>query len=135
MGSSLWLEILLRRLPSRMRKLRIVLRQHGIKLTLVLSFFARIDTKLSVVLGLDLGMLTLLATKAPTLEKFNAFQTASTSICLIPIALSLYHLHQGSFPHLRGGTNSMVYFRTIAGKAEGDFVSGLPRNELGGDCR
>ena len=94
------------------------------QLTLVLSFFARIDTKLSVVLGLDLGMLTLLATKAPSLEKFTAFQTAATSICLVPIALSLYHLYHGSFPHLKGGTNSTVYFRTIAGMTEADFVSG-----------
>lgn len=93
------------------------------QLTLVLSFFARIDTKLSVVLGVDLGMLTLLATKAPSLEKFTAFQTTATSVCLLPIALSLYHLYQGSFPHLRGGTNSIVYFRTIAGMTEADFVS------------
>lgn len=94
------------------------------QLTLVLSFFARIDTKLSVVLGLDLGMLTLLATKAPSLDKFTAFQTAATSVCLFPIALSLYHLYLGSFPHLRGGTGSMVYFRTIAGMTETEFVSG-----------
>ena len=94
------------------------------QLNLVLSFFARIDTKLSVVLGLDLGMLAMLATRAPSLEKFTAFQAVATSVCLIPIALSLYHLYQGSFPHLRGGTNSMVYFRTIAGMTEADFVSG-----------
>lgn len=100
------------------------------QLTLVLSFFARIDTKLSVVLGLDLGMLTLLATKAPSLEKFTTFQTAASSICLFPIGLSLYHLYQGSFPHLSGGTTSMVYFRTIAGMKQSDFVSAYRRMTL-----
>src|SRR5687767_6020324 len=36
------------------------------QLNLVLGFFSRIDTKLSVVLGINLGMLALLATRLPT---------------------------------------------------------------------
>ncbi|MEU4134617.1 hypothetical protein, partial [Streptomyces wuyuanensis] len=35
------------------------------QLSLVLGFFSRIDTKLSVVLGIDLGMLALVATRLP----------------------------------------------------------------------
>lgn len=43
----------------------------------------------------------------------------------IPLILSFYHLWNGAFPHLEGGTGSFVYFRSIATMSESQFRSGF----------
>lgn len=91
------------------------------QLNLVLGFFSRIDTKLSVVLGINLGMLALLATRMPTLKELTPFAAATGIAFLIALCFSFRHLWVGSFPHLEGGTNSLVYFRSIAQMRESDF--------------
>lgn len=106
------------------------------QLNLVLGFFSRIDTKLSVVLGINLGMLALLATRMPTPKELTPLAAASGVAFAIALCFSFRHLWVGSFPHLEGGTNSLVYFRSIAQMKESDFRSAygsLSSDELAND--
>lgn len=97
------------------------------RLTLVLSFFQRVESRLTLVLGVELGMLALLVSAAPPLNRWDA----STLIALLPafcITMSLYRVWQGLFPDVAGGiidphTTSLIFFGTIAGRSEAAFVA------------
>jgi len=91
------------------------------ELTLVLSFFPRIDTKLSVVLGLDLGMLAILAARLPAAGDITLLHLAFGLPLLVFLGRSMFGLWRGAFPHLEGGTNSLVYFRSICRMKETSF--------------
>ncbi len=100
------------------------------QLTLVLSFFARVDTKLSVVLGANVGMLGILFTRvtAAGIPAFPpSFLWALIGLFLVLLALSSFYLYRGSFPSLEGGAGSLVYFREIAARGERDFVDAFSR--------
>jgi hypothetical protein len=45
------------------------------QLNLILSFFPRVDTKLSTILALDTGMLAALSATLPALDKMTAWMT------------------------------------------------------------
>ncbi|MEO7323226.1 MAG: Pycsar system effector family protein [Dokdonella sp.] len=92
------------------------------QLNLVLSFFTRIDTKLSVVLGLDLGMLAVLFTRIPRVKEVTTLQWVFAVPFFVAIGTSLFHLYRGSFPHLLGGTTSLVFFRRIGAMQESEFL-------------
>jgi hypothetical protein len=87
----------------------------------VLGFFPRVDAKASVVFGVDVGMLALLATNAPPMRSLDWYMLF-TLIPLFLIGMSLWNLYQGSFPRLEGGHQSLIYFREIAMKTEARFV-------------
>lgn len=91
------------------------------QLNRVLGFFPRVDTVSSVLLGVDMGMLALLANSMLPLKAFAWY----TAFALVPVSLigvSLIHLYRGSFPKLDGGWNSLLYFREIAQRKEQDFI-------------
>ena len=95
------------------------------QLNLVLSFFSRIDTKLSVILGLDLGMLAMLSTLMPSVAQLSWLEGGLVAACLAPLGLSFYHMYKGSFPDTQGGSTSLVYFGRIAKMKESEFLTAL----------
>ena len=97
------------------------------ELTLVLSFYSRIDTKLSVVLGLDLGMVAVLFTRLPARPDVTPVHLLLGLIFTAVLGRSMYGLWKGAFPHLEGGTNSLVYFRSICRMSEASFVTSFVR--------
>jgi hypothetical protein len=92
------------------------------QLNLVLSFFSRVDTKLSVVLAVDTGMLAVLGSDSPPLNTLSwpALVVAGSAVVLIGV--SVIFLYRGAFPSLKGGNASLVYFREIANRAEHQFI-------------
>src|SRR3974377_1929667 len=92
------------------------------ELDLVLSFFGRVDTRASVVLAIDTGMLALLSTNAPTWKDLSWWSLIALEPVLL-IATSLFCLHKTAFPKVEGGNNSLVSFREIAKRAEHQFIS------------
>jgi hypothetical protein len=87
----------------------------------VLAFFPRADAKGSVLLAVDTGMLAVLASNCPPLSSFDWWML----IALLPLLLlgiSLWHLYLGAFPTLKGGEESLIYFREIAKKREQSFI-------------
>jgi hypothetical protein len=91
------------------------------QLNRVLGFFPRVDAVSSVLLGVNIGMLALLANNMLPLKAF-AWYTAFAVIPIFLIGISLIHLYRGSFPKLDGGWRSLIYFREIAQRSESEFT-------------
>ncbi|WP_343674928.1 Pycsar system effector family protein [Paraburkholderia heleia] len=103
------------------------------QLNLVLSFFPRVDTKLSVVLGANVGMLGVLFSRltVPGAAVFPPCVLWSLiGAFLVLMGFSSYHLYRGSFPTLEGGAGSLVYFSEIAARGEHDFVIAFSKLSL-----
>lgn len=86
------------------------------------SFFSRIDTKSSVILGIDTGMMGYLASKLPSPNAWDLWMI----VALVPIVLiivSMAQLYYCSFPQLNGGYDSLVFFKEIAKRTEARFIS------------
>lgn len=92
------------------------------QLTLVLSFFGRVETKLSVVLGIDLATLGFLATRFPGTQSVQVAGWIAGGAFVALCGFSLWQLYKGSFPQLEGGNASLVYFREISKRTEVQFV-------------
>src|SRR5260370_41199394 len=87
----------------------------------VLAFFPRADAKGSVVLAVDTGMLAVLASNCPALSAFDWWMLIPI-LPLVLLGISLLHLYRGAFPSLKGGEESLIYFREIAKKREQPFI-------------
>ena len=106
------------------------------QLNLVLNFFSRVDTKLSVVLGIDLGMAGLLVSKTPADADVWAGAWVVVGIFVTLWTISLFHLYRGSFPNIDGGHGSLVFFREVARRTEGEYCEAfrvLSMNDLADD--
>ena len=91
------------------------------QLNRVLDFFPRGEAKASVVLAVDTGMLALLAINAPPIRALEWYMLFAV-IPVLLTTLSIIHLYQGAFPKLKGGPQSLVYFREIANRTESKFI-------------
>ena len=92
------------------------------QLTRVLGFFGRVDSKASVVLAIDTGMLAYLVAHATPVEELTAGAAAAGVLAVVCLAVSLCYLYRGGTPDLHGGQRSLVYFREIAARTEINFV-------------
>ena len=88
----------------------------------VLGFFPRADAKASFLFALDTALLALLALNVRP-DDFRAWFLLIPGICaLLMIGASLYFVYRSSFPSLKGGANSQIYFRVIAKRTEAKFI-------------
>jgi len=88
----------------------------------VLSFFPRVEAKGSFLFALNTGLLALLALNL-SFDDFRVWFLVIPAISvLLIISVSLYFLYRSSFPTLKGGTNSLIYFREIAKRTEARFI-------------
>lgn len=88
----------------------------------VLSFFPRVDAKGSFLFALDTGLLALLALNLQP-EDFRVWFLIVPAISvLLIVGTSLYFLYRCSFPWLKGGADSLIYFREIAKRTEVKFI-------------
>ncbi len=101
-------------------------------LTRVLGFFPRVDAKASAVLGVDIGMLALLALNSPSLKQMTCFTAAALGIPVTLIFWSIFHLFMNAFPQLDGGEQSLIYFREIAKRSEEDYKDAFHKQEQDG---
>jgi hypothetical protein len=92
------------------------------QLNLVLSFFARVDAKASVVLAVNTGMLAVLASNTPSAHNLSISAAIAAALAAILIAVSLWFLYKVAFPSLAGGHQSLVFFREIAKRTETRFI-------------
>lgn len=102
------------------------------QLNLVLSFYSRIDTKASIILGLDVGMIATIFARVPPLKEVSLLLCMIAIPFFIAIVTSLWRLHSGSRPRLNGGTNSLIYFRSIAGMRESEFIAACQKRPAAG---
>jgi hypothetical protein len=92
------------------------------QLTLILSFFSRVDAKASALLAINTGMLAILASHAPPVGTMSVLSYVLAGITLAMIAASLWFLYRVAFPALDGGHESLIYFREIAKRTESSFI-------------
>src|SRR5882762_8620244 len=92
------------------------------ELNLVLGFFPRVESRFSVILAIDTGMVGFLAASAPALNMFSNWMWIAGGGAVFLVAVSIGNLYRGSFPDLKGGESSLVYFREIAKRREQQFV-------------
>jgi hypothetical protein len=91
-------------------------------LNLVLGFFPRVDAKASFLFALDSGLLGFLAINVHS-EDFHAwFLVLPGAAAVLIIAAGLWFVFHCSFPALKGGAESLIYFREIARRTEANFV-------------
>jgi hypothetical protein len=93
----------------------------AVQLDRVLAFFPRADAKGSVLLAVDTGMLAVLASNLPPSSSFD-WKILITLLPVLLIGLSLWHLYMGAFPNLKGGHDSLIYFREISKRTESKFI-------------
>jgi hypothetical protein len=98
------------------------------QLTLVLSFFSRVDAKASALLAIDTGMLAVLTSKAPPVTTISTVSYILAGVTAVTLAGSLFFLYRVAFPALKGEP-SLIYFRTIAGMPETDFIDAFAAEE------
>ncbi len=101
------------------------------QLHLVLGFFPRVDTKLSVVLGINLGILAMLATRVPKADGLTPLIMVLGVLFLAPMTTSFWHIWHGYFPDLRGGTASLIFFHPISRMSESEFRHACMARGLG----
>jgi hypothetical protein len=85
------------------------------------AFFARVDAKASVVLGVDIAMIGFIGGDALAVSHWSWWML----IALLPLSLlgvSLCYIYRCSFPALAGGAASLLYFRSISQHGEHAFV-------------
>lgn len=92
------------------------------QLEIVLSFFPRVDAKLSVVLAIDTAMLGYLATHFPNFFSLRWWEMIAPALAIALMALSFGYIYKGAFPNLKGGNSSLVYFAAIAKRTESKFI-------------
>ena len=100
------------------------------QLNLVLGFFPRVESKASVLLAINTGMLAFVASNAPPLKEFSRWMDVSASATLLLLAASIAVLYRGAFPRLSGGEDSLVYFRRVAFRTEHKFIGDFKKQSI-----
>ena len=88
----------------------------------VLGFFDRAESKASFLFAVDTGLLALIALNL-RLDDFNVWYVVllGASATLL-IGASLVCLFHSTVPNLKGGGDSLIYFREISKKTEAKFI-------------
>jgi len=75
-----------------------------------------------VVLAVNTGMAGYLAAHLPSLYSMRWWEFLSPACAFALLVLSYRHLYNVAFPQLKGGGQSLVYFREIAKRTETKFI-------------
>jgi len=113
---------------SNMKQVEL-LKASEMQLARVLSFFRRVETKASIILGINTGMLAIIT------PKFSAFTNFENWMIIIfsPIFLngiSLWCLYQSSSPQLKGGHDSLIYFKQVAKLTENKYIEKFSKQAI-----
>jgi hypothetical protein len=93
------------------------------QLDLILSFFSRVDAKLSTVLAINTGMLGALGATVPPMQMASWPMAIAPALTVILLGFSYFFLYRGGFPITKGGYASLVYFKNIAERNESSFIT------------
>jgi hypothetical protein len=86
------------------------------------SFFPRIDTKVSALFAISSGQVAI-ATLNLTPNDLKHWWIAITFVVfLIAVIVVFVNLYRCSYPHLKGGNSSLIYFNEIAKLREAEYI-------------
>ena len=89
----------------------------------VLGFFPRVETKVSFLFAMNSGLLAILALNLQIADFYRWYLIIPAIAAVLLLAASLYFVYRCTFPQLKGGANSLIYFREIAKKTEAGFIT------------
>ena len=92
------------------------------QLSLVLSLFPRVDTRASVLLGVNLGMLAFLVSNLPASQQLEWYLLYPAVPTAALISYSLVKLFFCAFPQLEGGSRSLIFFSEIAKRRVSEYI-------------
>ena len=92
------------------------------QLSLVLGLFPRVDTRASVLLGVNLGMLAFLVSNLPASQQLGWYLLYPAVPTAALISYSLVKLFFCAFPQLEGGSRSLIFFSEIAKRRESEYI-------------
>jgi hypothetical protein len=75
-------------------------------------------------------MLALLAVNGSAKDLACWYFALLCVLSVIVLGVSIWFLYQASFPRLTGGNNSLVYFREIARRTEGEYLKAMKACEV-----
>lgn len=93
------------------------------QLDLVLSFFSRVDAKLSTVLAINTGMLGALGAMVPPIQSASWPMAIAPALTVVLLGFSYFFLYRGGFPVTKGGYASLIYFKNIAERNESSYIT------------
>ena len=91
------------------------------QLNRTLTFFPRVDSKASVIFGINTGFLAVLATRSAIYSQLR-LEWIPVGLTLLLLGISFWHLYKEAFPSLKGGQESLLYFNEIAKRTEAKYV-------------
>ena len=91
------------------------------QLNRTLTFFPRVDSKASLVFGINTGLLAVLATRSAIYTQLR-FEWIPIGLTLLLLGISFGHLYKEAFPSLKGGQESLLYFNEIAKRTEAKYI-------------
>lgn len=80
----------------------------------MLDWIGRFDNKASIILGLNLGMLSLLVSFAPPLDMWTRMMWGAIILTIIALGLSFLCIYFSIFPRTTDPGDSLFYFGSIA---------------------
>lgn len=96
----------------------------------VLGFFPRAETKISALFAVDVAMLALLGVNATASDLGIWYLALLYFAAASALGLSIWFLYTASFPQLKGGDSSLVYFREIAKRTEANYLKEMRETEI-----
>ncbi len=91
-------------------------------LNLVLGFFPRVDAKASFLFAIHSGLLGFLAINVRPEDFRTWFLVLPGAAAVLIITAGLWFVFHCNFPALKGGSDSLIYFREIARRTEATFI-------------
>jgi hypothetical protein len=82
-----------------------------------------VETKVSFLLAMNFGLLAILALNLQIVDFFLWYLIIPAVSAVMLTAASVYFIYRSTFPQLKGGENSLIYFREIAKKTEAGFIA------------
>ena len=90
---------------------------------LVLQLFPRADSKMSTLLGYNLGMLGFLGANAPRFQDWTLLLWVVYPLAVLFVGLSLVFVYKSSYPTIISNKRSLIFFNDIAALNQDDFVA------------
>lgn len=87
----------------------------------VLQWGSKVDTKISVVLGMHTGMLGVAVSLAPEPEKWRWWAVVAFATTIGMLATGFTFIHCANYPRTRGPSKSLLFFGSIAGNSFNEF--------------
>lgn len=123
-------------MTSKPQKQRIGLEVMERQLDRIQSYYPRIDAKVSALFAISSGQIAVAALNLSADDLTKWWVAVPAAVFLLTIAWTILNLYRCAYPHLKGGTESLVYFNEIAKLTESTYVSrftSLPQERLEAD--